>query len=175
MSLRVVEDGSTRSSRNPLYDCRSSRSTIAFHWTWAETNSSRRQRFHVSWWNREISKSLSASLDRFVCHLGDYGMTWMSNMIWICEFPIVIPRLPCLFRMATAVSSTIKLLNSGTSDSVNSFNFAMWAFATKCYPIELVPCSNGWQELDDKQYIWCQCCRCPQFRSVNRIARNPHV
>jgi hypothetical protein len=31
-----------------------------------------------------------------------------------------------------------------TSDSVNSFNFAMWAFASKCCPIELVPCSDGW-------------------------------
>jgi len=47
--------------------------------------------------------------------------------------------------MATAVSSTVELVNSVTSDCVNSFNFAMWAFASKCFPIELVPCSDGWQ------------------------------
>jgi len=66
-------------------------------------------------------------------------------MIFLCEHTIVIPRLRCLFTMAKAVSSSVKLLNSVTSDSVNSFNFAMWAFASMCFPIELVPCSDGWQ------------------------------
>jgi len=37
---------------------------------------------------------------------------------------------------------------------VNSFNFAMCTFASQYLPIELVPCSDGWRELDDKQYIW---------------------
>ena len=46
--------------------------------------------------------------------------------------------------MAQAVSSTIELVNSVTSDSVNSFNFAMCAFACKCFSIELDPCSDGW-------------------------------
>jgi hypothetical protein len=32
-----------------------------------------------------------------------------------------------------------------TSDSVNWVTFMMWAFPSKCFPIELVPCSNGWQ------------------------------
>jgi len=51
--------------------------------------------------------------------------------------------LPYLFTIAKAVSSTVELVNSVTSDSVNSFNFVMWAFASKCYHIELVPCSDG--------------------------------
>jgi len=46
-------------------------------------------------------------------------------MIFLCKLTIVIPRLPCHFRMAKAVSFTIELVNSLTSDSVNSFNFAM--------------------------------------------------
>jgi len=104
-----------------------------------------RLRFHVSWWNSEVSKFFAASLERFVCRLCQYGSTWMSNLIFLCEITIVIPRLPCLFRMAKAVLSTVELINSVTSDSVNSFNFAMWAFATKCFTIELVPCSDGWR------------------------------
>jgi len=38
MVLRDVVDGSTRSSRNAIYDRRSSRFDIAFHAMWAETN-----------------------------------------------------------------------------------------------------------------------------------------
>jgi len=91
--------------------------------------------------------SLSAGLVRGVCHFGQYGSTWMSNMIFLCELTIVIPRLPCLFRMAKAVASTVELVNSVTSDFVNSFNFAMWASASKCFPIELVPCPDGWRRI----------------------------
>jgi len=68
----------------------------------------------------------------------------MSDMIFLCKHPIVILRLASLFRMAKAVPSTIKLVNSVTCDSVNLFNFAMIAFASKCFPIELVLCSDGW-------------------------------
>jgi len=46
-------------------------------------------------------------------------------MILLCKLTIVIPRLPCLFSMAKVVPSTVELANSVTSDSVNSFNFAM--------------------------------------------------
>jgi len=46
-------------------------------------------------------------------------------MIFLGEHSIVIPRLPCLFSMAKADSSTVELVNSGTSDSDNLFNFAM--------------------------------------------------
>jgi len=145
MLLRVVADGSTRSSRNALYDRRSSRFDIAFHGIWANTNPNMRYRFHVSWCNSEVSKSLSASLERFVCRFGQYGLNWMSNLYFLCTLTIVIPRLPCLFKMAKAVSSTVIVVNSVTSDSVNSFNFAMWAFASKCFPIELDPCSDGWR------------------------------
>jgi len=69
----------------------------------------------------------------------------MSNLIYLCILSSVIPRLPCPFKMAKAVSSTVLLVNSETSISVNSFTFAMWAFASKCFPIELVPCSDGWR------------------------------
>jgi len=145
MLLRVVADGSTRSSRNALYDRPSSRFDIAFQGICAETNPNMRYRFHVSWWNSEVSKSLAASLESLVCHSSQYGTTWMSNMTRLSELTIEIPRLPCLLRMPKAVSSTFELVNSVTSDSVNSFNFAMWAFASKCFPIELVPCSDGWR------------------------------
>ena len=74
----------------------------------------------------------------------------MSNTIFLCELTIVIPRLACLIRMAKAVSSTFELVISVTSDSISSFNFAMWTFATKCFPIELVPCYDWWQR------TWCQ-------------------
>jgi len=46
-------------------------------------------------------------------------------MIFLCKLTIVITRLPCLFMMAKAVSSTVELVNSVTSDYVNLFNFAM--------------------------------------------------
>jgi len=144
MLLRVVADGSTRSSRDALYDHCTSRFDIAFQGICAETNPNMRYPFQVSWWNSEVSKSLAASLERFVCHSSKYGTTWMSNMTWLSELTIEIPRLPCLLRMSKAVSSTVELVDSVTSDSVNSFNFAIWAFATKCFPIDQLPCSDGW-------------------------------
>jgi len=58
---------------------------------------------------------------------------------------IEFPRLLCILRMAQAVSLTVELLNSVTSVSDNWFNFAMWVFDSKCFVIELVPCSDGWQ------------------------------
>jgi len=63
----------------------------------------------------------------------------------LCEFTIINPRLPCFFRMANDVSSTVEQVNSVTSYSINSFNFAMWAFASTCLPMELVPCSDWWR------------------------------
>jgi len=47
--------------------------------------------------------------------------------------------------MAKAVTSAVELVNRVTSDYVNWFHFAMWGFASKCVPIELVPCSDGWR------------------------------
>jgi len=143
--LRVVADSSIRSSRNALYDRRSSRFDTAFHGVCTKINPNMRQRFQVSWWNLEVSKSLAAKLEHFVFHFGQYGWNWISNMIFLCKRTIVIPRLPCLVKMAKSFSSTVELVNSVTSDSVNSFNFAMWAFASKCFPIELVPCYDGWR------------------------------
>jgi len=49
MLLRVVANGSTRSSRNALYDRRSSRFDIAFHGIYAQTIPDMSYRFHVSW------------------------------------------------------------------------------------------------------------------------------
>jgi len=143
--LMVVAEWRTSTLRNASYDRRSSRFDIAFHEICAETNPNVKQQFHMSWWNSEDSKSLSASVERFVCHFGYYGLNWISNMVFLCKLTIVIPWLPCLCRMAKAVSSTVELVNSVNSDYVNSFNFAMWAFASKCFPIELVPCSDGWR------------------------------
>jgi len=64
-------------------------------------------------------------------------------MIFLCKLTIVILQLPCLIRRAKAVSSTIELVNSVTSDSAYLFNFVMRTFSSKCCPIELVPCSDG--------------------------------
>jgi len=88
--------------------------------------------------------SWAAILERFVCHLSQYGLTWMWNMNFLCECTIIIPRIPCLIKMANAVSWTVQLVNSVTFDSVNSSHFAMWAFASKCFPIEVVSCFDGW-------------------------------
>jgi len=101
--------------------------------------------------------------------------TWMSNMNLVWDLTIVILRHPCLLRMAKAVSLTIELLNSVTSHSVNSVHIVMWALATKCVPIELVPYSDRWWKLDDKWQIWCQGFRSPQFCRANKIATKEHV
>ena len=69
--------------------------------------------------------------------------TWMSNMNLLWELTIVISQLCCLFRKPNAVLLTIKQVTSITSYSVYSFDVAMWAFASKCNPIQLVPCSDG--------------------------------
>jgi len=175
MLLRVVADRSTRSSRNALYDRRSSRFDIAFHGIWAETNRNLRYWFHVSWWNSEVSKSLAASLERLVCHSSQYGTTWVSNMTWLSELTIEIPRLLCLLRMAKAVSSTVEIVNSVTSDSVNSFNLAMWALPASVSPLSWSHVLMDGEEHDEKRYIWCQGCRSPPFHSVNRIATKAHV
>ena len=111
MLLRVVADGSTRSWRNALYDRGSSRFDITFLGICFKTNPKMRYRFHMSWWNSEVWKSLAASLERLVCHSSQYGTTWMSNMTWLSELTIEIPRLPCLLRMAKAVWSTVELVN----------------------------------------------------------------
>jgi len=70
----------------------------------------------------------------------------MSSMKFFWEHTIVVPQLPYLFCMAKAVSSTVVLLNLVNSVSVKDFNFAMCPFTSKCLPIELVPCSDEWQQ-----------------------------
>ena len=66
----------------------------------------------------------------------------MLNMNFLWELTTVIPQLSCPFIMANAVLWTIVLVNSETSDSVNSGNLPMCAFSSKCFCIELVPCSE---------------------------------
>jgi len=63
----------------------------------------------------------------------------------LCKLTIVIAWHRCLFSMAQAVSSTVGLVNTEISNSVNLFNFAMCDFSTKCFYIKLVACSDGWQ------------------------------
>jgi len=70
-------------------------------------------------------------------------LMWNMNILW--ALTIGIPRLPGLFILPQAVSSTVELVNSVTSASVNVFNFAMRAVASKCFPMKLVPCSDGWR------------------------------
>jgi hypothetical protein len=49
----------------------------------------------------------------------------MRNINFLCELTILIHHLPSFFRIAKAVSSTVKLVNTVTSDSVESINFVM--------------------------------------------------
>jgi len=145
MLLRVVADGRPRSSSNALYDHHSSRFNIAFHGICAKIHPDMRYRFHVSWWKSEVSKLLAATLEHFVRHFNQYGSNWMSNLIFLCKLTVVIPWLRCRFMMTKPVSLTIKLVNSVTSVTVNLFNIPMWAFASKGFPIDLVPCADGWR------------------------------
>jgi hypothetical protein len=125
----------------------------------------------MPWWNSEVSKSLAASWEHSISHFGQSEANRISNMIFLCELTIVIHRLPCLIRMAKAVSSTIELYNPVTSDSVDWFDLGMWAFARKCYPIELIPCSDGcrrtwWQTMNMMQGL--------QVSSIPQCKLNHH-
>jgi len=131
-----------------------------------------------STWVGEIRKFYSPSLPVWsvlLITLVNKDQPWMSNMICLCKLAIVIPRLARLLRMAKDASSTAKLVNSVTSDSVNSFNFAMWDFARKCSPLSWSHVLMDGEELDDKQYIWCHGCRSPQFSSAKQITKNEQV
>jgi len=144
MLLRVIADCMTRSSHNALCDRRSSRFDTAFHGICDETHANMRSRVHVSWCNSDLSQSSAAILERLVCQFGQYGLNWISIMLFLCKLTIVIPQLPCLFRMSNALSSTIEPFNSVTSVSVTSFNFAIWAVASRWFPIVSIPRSNEW-------------------------------
>ena len=74
----------------------------------------------------------------------------MLNMTFLCELTLGIPRLPCLLSMAKAVSSTIELVNSVTSDSVNSFNFVMCTLPASVSPLSWSHVLRDGEELDDK-------------------------
>jgi len=74
-------------------------------------------------------------------------------MNFFCDLTIVIPQLPCLFNMANAVSSTVELVNSETSNSVSLFNFAMCALPASVSPWSWSHVLMDGKELDDKRYI----------------------
>jgi len=71
--------------------------------------------------------------------------TKLSNMNFLYKVTIVIPQLPCLFSMAKTVSSTFTLVIEVASNTVNLFKVAICTFAGMCFPIELVPYSDGWR------------------------------
>jgi hypothetical protein len=52
-------------------------------------------------------------------HFNHYGFSRMGSYNVLCKLTIVIPEIACLFRITKAVSSTIELVNSKTSDSIN--------------------------------------------------------
>jgi len=66
----------------------------------------------------------------------------MSNLNFLWKLTIVIPQLPCLFRIPKSVSSTVELVNSAISNSFNYFHCAIWAFASMDFRMELVPYSD---------------------------------
>jgi len=69
----------------------------------------------------------------------------MTNMNFLCKLTTVIPCLLCKFRTVNTVTSIAKLVSIVTSDLVNSCNFAIGAFASKCFPIQLVWYCDGWR------------------------------
>jgi hypothetical protein len=66
-----------------------------------------------------------ASVECLVCYFDQYRLCGMSNTYLLCKISIVIPRPPRLPNVTKAVSSTVELVNSVTSNSVISFNLAM--------------------------------------------------
>jgi len=91
----------------------------------------------------------------------------MWNLNMLCKLTIVIGRLPCHFTMAKAASSTFELLNSVTYNGINLFNLAMFDFASKCFPIELFPCSDGWRRTWWQRIhimLWLPFCCIPQCK-----------
>jgi len=86
------------------------------------------------------------------CQFGVFCLSFQSiclNLDVKYEFPL--PTYYCNsstyvpLEDGQSCSLTVKLVNSVTSKSVNLFNFAMWPFASKSFPIELVPCSDEWR------------------------------
>jgi len=52
--------------------------------------------------------------------------------------------------IAKEVSSTIELVNSETTETVNSFNFAMWVLPTSVFPLSWSHVLMDGEELEDK-------------------------
>jgi hypothetical protein len=70
-------------------------------------------------------------------------------MICLSELTIVIPRLPCLFTMAKAVSSTVELVNSVTSESVKSLTLQCELLPVSVSPLSWTHDLMDGEELDD--------------------------
>jgi len=71
-------------------------------------------------------------------------------MSFLSELTIGIPRLPCGITMPTAVLTTVKLVNSVTSDSDNSFNFVISAWPTSVSRLSWSHVLMNREEIDDK-------------------------
>jgi hypothetical protein len=83
----------------------------------------------------ELSKLFAASLQRFLSYINQYGSNWMLNVIFLGKFIIVITQLPCLIRMADAVSSTVELVNSVTSVMINRLTKLVELCASRVAPL----------------------------------------
>jgi len=96
-------------------------------------------------------------------------------MDFLCELTIGIPGLPCHFRISEAALWNIEVVNSATSDSLISLYLGCALLPATISPLSWSHVQMDGEERDDKQYIWCQGCQCPQFRSLNDIAPEAHV
>jgi len=145
MVLRVLADGNTNSFRNALYDHSSSRLDIAFHGLCSKMKLNMRYRLQVSWWNSQVWMSFAASPERFVLQFCKY--TWNLNGKF--DFALrtynqnISTSFPHQYCHSCFINRWTRQFNY--SDTVNSFNIAICAFASKGLPIELVPCSDGWR------------------------------
>jgi len=145
MLLWKLVNGSSSGLCNAIYDLRSYWFDIAFHGTWTKTNANIRWQFQLSWWNSAVTKSVDDSLEHLIRQL----IYYISDLYLKYEFPL---------RTYYCNSSTSLSLQYGQSCFINHWtgrcsdiqqfdlcNFAMSAFGSKFFPIQLVPCSEGWQ------------------------------
>lgn len=140
---RVIADSSTISSPNDFYDPHQSTYEISLYEISGKTKFNLRSWIHLSGWNSKVWKTLAASLECFGSNCRQYGLTKMSNMIFLCKLTFETPKLPSIFVTANAVSSTVELVNAVTSASVNSCRFVTGLFTNKGFPIEVDACSDA--------------------------------
>jgi hypothetical protein len=101
-----MADASTGWLHNTVYDGHSMRFDMAIQRIVTEPYHNARYQVHFSWDHSHASMSLAASLESFVCHFCPYGISWMSNMIFLCKLACGIPQLPYQFRIPTSIKKT---------------------------------------------------------------------